>query len=83
MRLNLYHIQIESVWIPHIIFKNTDTNEAITLETKTKVSITKEGNFTKSGPEFADEVKVILEIFQVRYVILLIYRLKFSKEWRT
>ena len=54
------HIQIERVWIPHIIFKNTDTNEAITLETKTKVSITKEGNFTKSGPEFADEVKVIL-----------------------
>ena len=65
MHLNLYHIQIESVWIPHIIFKNTDTNEAITLETKTKVSITKEGNFTKSGPEFVDEVKLILVIFLV------------------
>ena len=69
MRLNFNHIQIESVWIPHIIFKNTDTNEAITLETKTKVSITKEGNFIKSGPEFADEVEIILEIFQVLNII--------------
>ena len=61
---NFNHIQIERVWIPHIIFKNTDTNEAITLETKTEVSVTKEGNFTKSGPEVADEVEMILEIFQ-------------------
>ena len=75
MCLNFNHIQIESVWIPHIIFKNTDTNEAITLETKTKVSVTKEGNFTKSGPEVADEVEMILEIFQ-EYSILYIVKLR-------
>ena len=53
------------MWIPHIIFKNTDTNEAITLETKTKVSVTKEGNFTKSGSEVTDEVEMILDNIQV------------------
>ena len=48
------------MWIPYIIFKNTDNNDGMTLETKTEVSVTKEGNFTKSGPEVADEVIVIL-----------------------
>ena len=57
------------MWIPHIIFKNTDTNEAITLETKTKVSVTKEGNFTKSGPEVADEVNVILVTSDLQSVL--------------
>ena len=48
------------MWIPYIIFKNTDNNDGMTLETKTEVSVTKEGNFTASGPEVADEVNVIL-----------------------
>ena len=56
------------MWIPYIIFKNTDNNDGMTLETKTEVSVTKEGNFTKSGPEVADEVNVILVIFKV-YVL--------------
>ena len=46
------------MWIPYIIFKNTDNNDGMTLETKTEVSVTKEGNFTKSGPEVSDEVNV-------------------------
>ena len=46
------------MWIPYIIFKNTDNNDGMTLDTKTEVSVTKEGNFTKSGPEVADEVNV-------------------------
>ena len=52
------------MWIPYIIFKNTDNNDGMTLETKTEVSVTKEGNFTKSGPEVADEVNLILVIFK-------------------
>ena len=47
---------MESIWIPYIIFKNTDTDEAVTLETKTVVSVTKQGDFSRSGPEVADEV---------------------------
>ena len=43
----------------------------MTLETKTEVSVTKEGNFTKSGPEVADEVNVILVIFKVYSTIKL------------
>ena len=50
------NFQVESIWIPYIIFKNTDTDEAVTLETKTVVSVTKQGDFSRSGPEVADEV---------------------------
>ena len=59
------------MWIPYIIFKNTDNNDGMTLETKTEVSVTKEGNFTKSGPEVADEVNVILVIFKVYSILKL------------
>ena len=59
------------MWIPYIIFKNTDNNDGMTLETKTEVSVTKEGNFTKSGPEVADEVNVILVILDVYSILIL------------
>ena len=59
------------MWIPYIIFKNTDNNDGMTLETKTEVSVTKEGNFTKSGPEVADEVDVIIVIFKVYSILKL------------
>ena len=51
-----FYIQLESIWIPHILFKNTDTDEAVTLETTTLASVTREGPFIRSGPEVADEV---------------------------
>ena len=47
---------MESIWIPYIIFKNTDTDEAVSLETTTLVSVTKQGDFSRSGPEVTDEV---------------------------
>ena len=40
----------------YIIFENTDTDEAVTLETATLVSVKKEGKFTRSSPEVTDEV---------------------------
>ena len=49
-------MKVESIWIPYIIFKNTDTDEAVTLETPTLVSVTRQGNFTRSGAEVPDEV---------------------------
>ena len=51
---------MENIWIPFIIFKNTDRDEAVTLDTTTLVSVTREGNFIRSGPDVADEVKIVI-----------------------
>ena len=47
------------LWIPYIIFENTDNDEAVTVDgdTRTLMSVTRQGGFTRSGPEVADEVK--------------------------
>ena len=57
--------QISMMWIPYIIFKNTDDDEAVKVDAqtedgtmRTKVSVKRENNFTRSGPEIADEVAV-------------------------
>ena len=56
--------------IPYIIFENTDTDEAVTLETTTLVSVKREGDFTRSGPEVADEVKGFLfHAFRLNYYV--------------
>ena len=52
----LSDMEAASIWIPYIIFKNTDNDEAITTDTKTSISITRGGQFTRSGAEVADEV---------------------------
>ena len=51
------------IWVPYIIFKNTDDDEAVKVDAqtedgtmRTKVSIKRENNFTRSGQEVADEV---------------------------
>ena len=48
------------LWIPYIIFKNTDSDEAVTLdgELRTLVAVTREGGFVRSGPEVTDEVLI-------------------------
>ena len=45
------------LWIPYIIFRNTDSDEAVSLdgELRTLVAVTREGEFVRSGPEEADE----------------------------
>ena len=51
-------LQVNLLWIPYIIFRNTDSDEAVTLdgELRTLVAVTREGGFVRSGPEVADEV---------------------------
>ena len=53
----LSDLEAASIWIPYIIFKNTDNDEAITTDIKTSISITRGGQFTRSGAQVADEVK--------------------------
>ena len=46
------------LWVPYIIFKNTDSDEAVTVDgdIRTIVAVTREGEFVRSGPEVVDEV---------------------------
>ena len=65
--IKICHIKANFLWIPYIIFENTDNDEAVTVDgdTRTLMSVTRQGGFTRSGPEVTDEVKcyfVILDI---------------------
>ena len=55
------HLKVNSLWIPYIIFRNTDMDEAVTVaeDTRTLVSVTRQGDFVRSGPEVADEVVIV------------------------
>ena len=51
------------IWVPYIIFQNTDDDEAVKVDAqtedgtmRTKVSVKRESNFTRSRPMVADEV---------------------------
>ena len=49
--------QVSSLWIPFIIFRNTDNDEAVdVVATRTDVSIIRQGDFIRSGLEIVDEV---------------------------
>ena len=51
-------LQVHMLWIPYIIFRNTDSDEAVTVdgEIRTLVAVKREGGFVRSGPDVADEV---------------------------
>ena len=49
------------IWVPYIIFKNTDDDEAVKVDSSTDdgntvIYVSREQNFIRSGPEVADEV---------------------------
>ena len=77
------------LWVPYIIFKNTDSDEAVTVggDIRTIVAVTREGEFVRSGPEVVDEVLYYICIFirnhYLDYHYLLLFRLRYSKEMRT
>jgi len=54
---------ISKLWLPEVIYENTDQKESTRLgdgnwEWKTTVVIKKEGNFTRSGLETVDEMEI-------------------------
>ena len=60
----LNDVEVSTIWIPYIIFQNTDDGEAVKVDAltedgqiRTTVSVTRENDFTRSGPEVADEVR--------------------------
>ena len=51
--------ELWSLWIPYIIFQNTDNNEAVVLDgVRSTVFITRESDFRRSGIEIADEIEI-------------------------
>ena len=50
--------KVSMLWIPYIIFKNTDRDEAMKVDEdiRTLVSVTRLGDFVRSGLDQADEV---------------------------
>ena len=82
----LNDVEVSKIWIPYIIFQNTDDGEAVKVDAltedgqiRTTVSVTRENDFTRSGPEVADEVK--RNDFECFFSSIL-YRLRSSKERR-
>ena len=58
---NLKFLQVLLIWVPYIIFKNTDDDEAVKVDSSaddgnTVIYVSREQNFIRSGPEVADEV---------------------------
>ena len=52
---------MSSIWIPYIIFRNTDKDDAVDIKsTRAVVSIKRQGDFVRSGLDVADEVVHIL-----------------------
>ena len=51
--------EISTLWLPYVIYSNTDMKEAVQLEDglKTTIVVTREGNFTRSSNEEVDETE--------------------------
>ena len=60
------------MWLPYVIYSNTDMKEAVQLQDglDTTIVVTREGNFTRSNIEEVDE----MEIFKGKDNTLLMYQ---------
>ena len=54
--------EIKTIWLPLIVFDNTDQKEVTRLgvdwEWATRVTVTREGNFSRAGIEEVDEAEI-------------------------
>ena len=52
--------EINTLWLPYVIYANTDMKEAVQLEDglDTTIVVTREGDFTRTGVEEIDEIEV-------------------------
>ena len=67
--------EVRALWLPYLIYSNTDMKEAVQLDdgvppTTTTIVVTREGNFTRSGLEVTDET----EIFEGKHNRLSMYQ---------
>ena len=56
----LTNSEIAALWLPYVIYDNTDMKEAVQLMqgVKTTVVATREGTFSRTGVEFIDETEI-------------------------
>ena len=51
-------LEIEKLWIPFVIFANTENNDATKNDDDTEVIITRESDFVPSLPDILDEINI-------------------------
>ena len=55
---------VSQLWLPYVIYANTDKNEAVQLKqlytdsTKTTIVVTREGKFVRSDIDVQDEIEI-------------------------
>ena len=50
--------EVQKLWLPYVIFDNTKQNEATVLEGNTKITFTREGNFTRADDDKTHEINI-------------------------
>ena len=79
--------EIHQLWLPYVIYDNTDMKEVVQLEegTKTTVTVSRQGGFTRSGleVEIFEGGEIIIIIVIVIIITRLLMRLRSLREPRT
>ena len=50
--------EFDRLWMPYLIFKNTEKNEATIKDAEAEVTLTREGNFTRSEDSIIEEINI-------------------------
>ena len=50
--------EFELIWMPYLIFTNTEKNEATIKDAEAEVTLTREGNFTRSDDSIIEEINI-------------------------
>ena len=52
--------EVEKLWIPYLVYDNTDMKEAVRLfeDVRTIVTVTREGNFSRTPLEIVEEIEI-------------------------
>ena len=51
----LSHEELEKIWIPCIVFENSENNDATKGDADSEIFITREGNFTRASDDIIEE----------------------------
>ena len=57
---SLSHEEIDKLWIPYVVFENTEKSEATKSDEDSEVLITREGEYTMSSDEVVEERNIFL-----------------------
>ena len=50
--------EVDKLWVPFIVFQNTENSEATQGDFNSEVTVTREGDFTRSGEEVVEEINI-------------------------